>query len=290
MADWLITIFKPEGGQTQFSPNPLDPVNAQSDTVRWGNRTNEVHEIAIAGVPFTGPLQPGDSSSLFTPQDTGPIPYNCVTPGHTESWNITSRCAASLHAADRPRLAGGAGAVVDTDRLQSDHREASATDPGDHADRHVRARDTGHGRYAGAHCGNSEGGGTFGGVAAQVRRNGRQHEDPVPSAMVSYVQQGRAAGQPGSAPRDRDQSAAGADDSRARRRPGRADVPESHRQDELPEVRQREVRSKRHHIGRAEEEHLSPAPTRNPIASTSRSSRTSTITARTRIRARPAAD
>src|ERR1043166_6531281 len=75
MADWLITITS-NGGPTQFSPDPLNIT--LGDTVRWGYRTDQDHQIAIQGVTFTDVLHPTDSSDLFTPQSKGPIPYNCT--------------------------------------------------------------------------------------------------------------------------------------------------------------------------------------------------------------------
>jgi FtsP/CotA-like multicopper oxidase with cupredoxin domain len=89
MPDWSINISQSEGGQTQFSPDPLTATAA--DCVSWANRTNEVHQIAVSGVTFTEKIEPFTSSKptyVCSGSAGTSIPYKCVIPGHTESGTI----------------------------------------------------------------------------------------------------------------------------------------------------------------------------------------------------------
>ena len=69
MPDWSITITKPSGGPTQFSPDPLEATEA--DIVSWANETGETHQIAIEGGFITDPIEsfigsppPGRTNSI----------------------------------------------------------------------------------------------------------------------------------------------------------------------------------------------------------------------------------
>ena len=85
MPDWSITITKPSGGPTQFSPDPLTAT--EGDTVSWANETGEAHQIAVEGGFSTDLIEPFQSSSpAFVCQES--TTYKCTVTGHSESGTI----------------------------------------------------------------------------------------------------------------------------------------------------------------------------------------------------------